>query len=327
MKILITGGAGYVGSACLRHMAAEGHDVVAYDNLVEGHPKAVGDNKLVVGDIADTEKLKETLASFQAEAVMHFAAATNVGESVENPEYHYRNNVGGTLSLLNAMRETGVKRMLFSSTSSTYGLSDRVPMDETTPQIPINPYACSKLAVEWMIADFARAYGFGYTLLRYFNAAGADPSGVFGEYHDPETHIIPRILEVAMGQRDKLMVFGTDYKTTDGTCLRDYVHIDDLASAHRLALEATTPETSDVFNIGIGNGSTVKEVISACERVTGKEIAWEAAPRRAGDPTALVSDPTKLVNQLGWKPKYNDIEDIIKTAWAWHQANPNGYED
>lgn len=325
MKILITGGAGYVGSACLRYVAKQGHDVLAYDNLVEGHPSAVGDNDLVVGDIADTEKLTTTLKEFGADAVMHFAAATNVGESVENPEYHYRNNVGGSLSLLNAMRAADVKRMLFSSTSSTYGLSDRVPMDEDTPQIPINPYACSKMAVEWMIRDFAHAYGLGFTLLRYFNAAGADPSGKFGEYHDPETHIIPRALEVVMGMRDKFQVYGTDYATSDGTCLRDYVHIDDLASAHLLAIEATTPETRQVFNIGTGQGFTVNEILDACERVTGKTIKREYVQARAGDPTALVSDPTKLKSVLGWDPQYTTVDSIIETAWAWHHGNPDGY--
>lgn len=326
MRILITGGAGYVGSACLRYVAARGHEVLAYDNLVEGHPGAVGDNPLVVGDIADTEKMTTTLKEFGADAVMHFAAATNVGESVENPEYHYRNNVGGTLSLLCAMREAGVKRMLFSSTSSTYGLTDKVPMDEETPQQPMNPYACSKMAVEWMIHDFAHAYGLGYTLLRYFNACGADPSGDYGEYHDPETHIIPRVLEVVLGQREVFEVYGTDYPTRDGTCLRDYVHIDDLGQAHLLAIEATTPETRDVFNIGSGTGYTVNEIIEACERVTGEKIARTDGPRRPGDPTALVCDPAKLKTQLGWKPEYNTIEGIIETAWKWHSRFPNGYE-
>lgn len=325
MKILITGGAGYVGSACLRYLAKEGHDVLAYDNLVEGHPKAVGGSPLVVGDIADTEKLTQTLNDLGADAVMHFAAATNVGESVENPEYHYRNNVAGSLSLLNAMRESGVKRMLFSSTSSIYGLTDKLPMDEETPKQPMNPYACSKMAVEWMIHDFARAYGIGYTLLRYFNACGADPSGEFGEYHDPETHIIPRILEVALGHRELFEIYGTDYPTKDGTCLRDYVHIDDLATAHSLAIEATSPETRDSFNIGSGTGYTVNEVIAACERVTGKPIERRNSPRRAGDPVALVCDPTKLKEQLGWQPEYTSIEAIIETAWAWHTANPEGY--
>lgn len=325
MKILLTGGAGYVGSAALRHLARNGHEVLAYDNLVEGHPKAVGDNRLVVGDIADTEFLTDTLKEFGADAVMHFAAATNVGESVTRPDYHYGNNVGGTLSLLNAMKAAGVQRMLFSSTCATYGMTERDFMDENTPQDPFSPYARSKLTVEWMIRDFAHAYGMGFTLLRYFNASGADPSGEYGEYHDPETHIIPLVLETALGKRDIIKVFGTDYPTPDGTCIRDYIHIDDLASAHRLAIEATTPETAEVFNIGTGQGQSVMEIITACERVTGMEIQKEIAERRPGDPPKLVADPTKLKTQLGWEPQYTSIEDTIATAWAWHQEHPEGY--
>lgn len=325
MKILITGGAGYVGSACLRHLAKNGHDVLAFDNLVEGHPDAVAGHPLVEGDIADTKHLTRTLKDFGAEAVMHFAAATNVGESVTNPEYHWRNNTAGSLSVLNAMRDAGVRKLIFSSTSSTYGLSDKIPMNEDTPQIPLNPYACSKLAVEWMIRDFAHAYGMGFTLLRYFNAAGADPSGDFGEFHDPETHLIPRVLEVALGQREEIHVYGTDYPTPDGTCLRDYVHIEDLAQAHRLALEASTQTTAAVYNIGIGTGYTVKQVIDACRRVTNHDIKVVEAARRAGDPTALVSDPTKLVAELGWSPIYTSLEAIVETAWTWHRNHPKGY--
>jgi UDP-glucose 4-epimerase len=325
MKILITGGAGYVGSACLRHLARRGYAVMAYDNMVEGHPKAVEGNPYVVGDIADTEMLTKTLKDFGADAVMHFAAATNVGTSVTDPEYHWRNNTGGSLSVLNAMRAAGVQKLIFSSTSSTYGLTEVVPMNEDTPQVPMNPYANSKLAVEWMIRDFAHAYGIGFTLLRYFNAAGADPSGEFGEYHDPETHIIPRVLEVAQGRRTHFDIYGTDYKTPDGTCLRDYVHIEDLGQAHRLALEATTPETRAVYNIGIGKGYTVREVIDACRRVTNHDIPTKDVTRRAGDPTALVSDPTRLVSELGWQPEHSDLENIVKTAWAWQQRYPDGY--
>jgi UDP-glucose 4-epimerase len=326
MKILVTGGAGYVGSACLRYIARRGHGVIAYDNLVEGHPKAVDDQELVVGDIADTEKLTQVLRRFGADAVMHFAAATYVGESVTNPEYHYRNNVGGTLSLLNAMRAAGVKRMLFSSTCATYGMSPEVPMTENTRQDPFSPYARTKLAVEWMIRDFSHAYGLGFTLLRYFNASGASPDGRFGEYHNPETHLIPLVLQVALGQREKLMVYGTDYPTPDGTCIRDYIHIDDLASAHLLAIEATAEDTNEVFNVGTGTGQSVFEIVQACEKVTGKSIAREISPRRPGDPPALVADPTKLKTKLGWKPQFTAIEDTVRTAWAWHQANPKGYE-
>ena len=325
MKILITGGAGYVGSACLRHLGQMGHEVLAYDNLVEGHPKAVGGHPLVRGDIADTALLTRTMKDFGAEAVMHFAAATNVGISVVDPEYHWRNNVAGSLSVLNAMRAAGIDRLLFSSTSSTYGLSEKVPMTEETPLQPINPYARSKLSVEWMIRDFAEAYGMGFVLLRYFNAAGADPSGEFGEYHDPETHIIPRILEVALGRREAVELYGTDYPTHDGTCLRDYVHIEDLAQAHRLAIEAVTPEHREVFNIGAGTGYTVREVIEACKSVTNAEIKVVEAPRRAGDPVALVCDPTKLKTELGWTPAYTSLRDIVQTAWTWHARYPDGY--
>jgi UDP-glucose 4-epimerase len=325
MKILITGGAGYVGSACLRYVAAQGHEVMAYDNLVMGHRGAVDDHPLVVGDIADTALLTQTLKEFGADAVMHFAAATYVGESVENPEYHYRNNVGGTLSLLNAMRAADVKRLLFSSTCATYGMTESETMSETTPQDPFSPYARTKLAVEWMIRDFAEAYGMGFTLLRYFNASGADPDGRHGEDHRPENHLIPLVLEVPLGQRDKIRVFGNDYPTPDGTCIRDYVHTQDLASAHLLAIMATEVTTREVFNIGTGNGQSVMQIIEACEKVTGQSIAREIVERRPGDPPRLVAKPDKLKTQLGWEPQYSDIEKTIQMAWAWHKANPNGY--
>lgn len=326
MKILVTGGAGYVGSACLRYIASQGHAVLAYDNLCEGNRKAVGEHELVVGDIAETDKLTQVLKSFGADAVMHFAAATCVGESVDDPEYHYRNNIGGTLSLLNAMRAAGTKRMLFSSTCATYGSSPKVPMSEDTPLDPCSPYARTKLAVEWMIRDFSHAYGLGFTLLRYFNAAGADPSGRYGEYHTPETHLIPIVLSAALGQRDKVLVFGNDYPTPDGTCIRDYIHVDDLASAHLLAIEKTTADTKEVFNVGTGNGQSVLEIIEACEAVSGKKIPREYAPRRPGDPPALVADPKKLMTRLGWKPKYTVVKDLIATAWEFHRAHPNGYD-
>jgi UDP-glucose-4-epimerase GalE len=325
MRILVTGGAGYVGSAALRHMLAHGHEAVAYDNLVEGHPKAVGDAKLVVGDIADTAKVEATLEDFGADAVMHFAAATNVGESVGNPGYHYGNNIGGTLSLLRAMNAAGVKRMLFSSTCATYGMTDSEYMAEDTPQEPFSPYARTKLAVEWMIRDFAAAHGLGFTLLRYFNASGASPDGAFGEYHDPETHLIPLVLDVPLGRRKEILVFGDDYPTPDGTCIRDYVHIDDLASAHRLAIEATSVDTAEVFNIGTGTGQSVMEIIDACERVVGEEIPRRVVDRRPGDPPRLVANPTKLKEGLGWSPRYTSIDDTIRTAWEWHRNNPDGY--
>jgi len=327
MRILVTGGAGYVGSACLRHVAAEGHEVMAYDNLVQGHAAAVDGHPLVVGDIAETDRLAATLRDFGAEAVMHFAAATYVGESVERPDYHYRTNVAGTLSLLEAMRAAGIGRLLFSSTCATYGMSARVPMTEDTPQEPFSPYARTKLAVEWMIRDFAHAYGLGFTLLRYFNAAGADPSGAHGEDHHPENHLIPLVLQTALGQRPQIKVFGTDYPTPDGTCIRDYVHVDDLAAAHLLAIEATGPETAEVYNIGTGQGISVMEILAACEAVTGRAIPRAIAPRRPGDPPALVADPARLRDRLGWRPRYTAIQETIATAWAWHRTHPAGYGD
>lgn len=327
MKIFITGGAGYVGSACLRHAAAQGHEVMAFDNLVQGHRAAVDGHPLVEGDIADTDLLIRTLKDFGAEAVMHFAAATYVGESVDNPAYHYGNNIGGTLSLLNAMRAAGVNKMLFSSTCATYGMTQSETMSEATPQDPVSPYARTKLAVEWMIRDFAAAYGMGFTLLRYFNASGADADGRHGEDHNPENHLIPLVLQVPLGQRDKLLIFGDDYPTPDGTCIRDYVHTSDLASAHILAIEATDTTTAEVYNIGTGNGQSVMQIIEACEKVTGKSIPREVVARRPGDPPRLVADPEKLKTQLGWEPQYTDIEKTIATAWAWHLGHPNGYKN
>lgn len=325
MKILVTGGAGYVGSACLRFLLSQGVDAYAYDNLVQGHCEAVPQGRFIQGDIADTAAVTDALTKIKADAVMHFAAATCVGESVDDPEYHYRNNIGGTMSLLNAMRKAGVQRMLFSSTCATYGMTPKVPMSESTPQEPFSPYARTKLTVEWMIRDFAHAYGLGFTLLRYFNASGASSCGNFGEDHSPENHLIPLVLQVPLGQRDKITVFGTDYPTPDGTCIRDYVHVDDLASAHWLAIGATTPNTREVFNIGTGNGQSVMQIIKACEEVTGQSIKVDTTDRRPGDPPALVADPAKLKTQLGWKPMYSDIRDTIATAWKWHQSHPQGY--
>ncbi len=325
MRILVTGGAGYVGSACLRYLLDNGHEALAYDNLVQGHPEAVPGDRFVRGDIAETDRLAATMREFSAEAVMHFAAATCVGESVEDPEYHYRNNIAGTLSLLDAMRQTGVQRLLFSSTCATYGLSPKCPMSEEAPQDPVSPYARTKLAVEWMIRDFSVAYGLGFTLLRYFNAAGASSDGQYGEDHDPENHLIPLVLQVPLGRRERILVFGNDYPTPDGTCIRDYIHVDDLAAAHKLAIEATTPTTQQVFNVGTGNGASVLEVIRACEEVVGQSISYEAVERRPGDPPALVADPAKLKSALGWEPRYPNIGATVKTAWKWHRTHPNGY--
>jgi len=325
MNILLTGGAGYVGSACLRLLKKSGHRVVAFDNLVEGHVDAVDGADLVVGDIRDTQLLEKTLREYKIEAVMHFAAATNVGESVVNPAYHYDNNIGGTLSLLNAMAAVGVKKILFSSTCATYGLNPSSPMAEDADQDPCSPYARTKLAVEWMIRDFAHTYGMGFTILRYFNAAGASSDSRFGEYHHPETHLIPLVLQDILDGSDALKVFGDDYPTKDGTCIRDYVHIEDLASAHLLAMEAIEPDTQEVYNIGTGNGQSVLDIIKACELVSGHKVKYTIVERRPGDAPELVADPRKLQARLGWKPQYPDIEDTVRTAWVWHKNSPDGY--
>jgi UDP-glucose 4-epimerase len=309
----------------MRWMLAKGHACTAYDNMKEGHAQAIPADRLIVGDIRDEAALTAALQKSKAEAVMHFAAATYVGESVTDPDYHYHNNVFGTLCLLRAMKQAGVKRMLFSSTCATYGMNPKVPMSEESVQDPFSPYARTKLCVEWMIRDFAHAYGLGFTLLRYFNAAGADPDGKFGEDHRPETHIIPIVLEIPMGKRKEFTLFGTDYPTPDGTCVRDYIHTSDLAQAHQLAIEATTPTTAEVYNIGTGNGQSNLQIIRACEEVTGIKVPVMHAPRRPGDPPALVADPTKLKTRLGWKPQYADIVKTVATAWAWHKTHPNGY--
>ncbi len=327
MRVFLTGGAGYVGSACLRYMLQQGHEAMAYDNLSLGHRAAVPGDRLVVGDIHDTEALVRAMKEFCPQAVMHFAASAYVGESVADPHKYYHNNIVGSLSLLRAMREAGVRRLLFSSTCSTYGEAPRLPMTETSPQNPGNPYARTKLAVEWMIRDFAAAYGLGFTLLRYFNAAGADPDGQHGEDHTPESHLIPLVLKVAMGRMDRVKVFGGDYPTPDGTCIRDYVHTYDLATAHLLAITAMDEKTAEVFNVGTGQGASVLEVIRTAQSVTGRQITYEMVERRAGDPPALVADAGKLGKQLGWSPRYPTAREVIATAWKWHVGHPGGYQD
>lgn len=327
MRIFLTGGAGYVGSACLRYMLAQGHEAWAYDNLRLGHRAAVPGERLTVGDIQETTALTRAIRHFSPDVVMHFAAAAYVGDSVHDPAFYYRNNVSGSLSLLEAVRAAGVKRLLFSSTCSTYGDEAPCPIREVTAQNPSNPYARTKLAIEWAIRDYARAYGLGFTLLRYFNAAGADPDGSHGEDHKPETHLIPLVLQVALGQREKIQVFGSDYPTPDGTCVRDYVHTHDLATAHLLAATKLTEKSEAVYNVGTGRGQSVMEVIRACEQVTGRAIANEKISRRAGDPPALVADPARLRAELGWEPRFTEIRDTIASAWAWHRSHPDGYGD
>jgi len=325
VKILVTGGAGYVGSHAARLLDRAGHEVWIYDNLSRGHRAAVLPGRLIEGELADTVKLVDIMRAKGIEAVMHFAAFALVGESVEDPSLYYRNNVLGSLSLLDAMNTAGVRKIVFSSTTATYGDPERVPISEDEKQLPINPYGFTKLAIEHALADYAVAYDFGYAALRYFNAAGASPDGDLGEDHDPESHLIPIVLQVALGQREHITVFGDDYPTPDGTCIRDYVHIDDLGSAHLSALERLTPGEGIQLNLGTGKGNSVREVIDACRRVTGHAIPEVMGQRRPGDPPELVADSRRAKAELDWQPQYTDIESIVETAWRWHSSHPKGY--
>jgi UDP-glucose 4-epimerase len=325
MRILVTGGAGYVGSHCLRRLLSAGHEVVVYDNLRQGHRQAVPSGLLVEGDLADEAKLTDLLKGRKIEAVMHFAALALVGESVEKPDLYYRNNVVGSFHLLEAMRRAGVGKIVFSSTTAIFGSPEKMPIAETTPQQPINPYGFSKLVVERMLDDYAAAYGFSFAALRYFNAAGAAADGSIGEDHTPESHLIPIVLQVALGQRESISIFGDDYPTPDGTCVRDYVHVEDLAAAHLAALERLESGKAINVNLGTGRGYSVRQVIDACRQITGHSIPTVTAPRRAGDPPELIADSRLARELLDWTPKYATIESIVETAWRWHKAHPRGY--
>jgi UDP-glucose-4-epimerase GalE len=327
MRILVTGGAGYIGSHAVRLFLECGHDVWVYDNLCAGHRAAVPAERLLVGDLAEEQRLDHALVMHRIEAVVHFAAFALVGESVENPAKYYQNNLVNSLRLLEAMRRHRVGRIVFSSTCATYGVPQQVPITEDEPQNPINPYGNSKLAVERALADYAAAYGWGFAALRYFNAAGAHPGGTIGEDHDPESHLIPIVLQAVLGQRPAVTVFGTDYPTPDGSCVRDYIHVDDLAEAHLLALEALAPGKALRYNLGTGRGYSVREVIRAAEEVTGKKVPVQEGPRRAGDPPALVAASARVQRELGWRPRYTDLRSIVETAWNWHRAHPHGYDD
>jgi UDP-glucose 4-epimerase len=325
MKILVIGGAGYVGSHTVRCLARNGHEVYVYDNLSKGHLQSVKEAELIEGELADRANLIRVFAEKNIEAVMHFAAFALVGESVAQPAIYYQNNVSATLELLEAMRATEVRKIVFSSTTATYGQPERIPIAETTPQIPINPYGFTKLVIEHALTDYAAAYGFGCAALRYFNAAGASPEGDIGEDHDPESHLIPIVLQTALGQREKIGVFGDDYPTPDGTCIRDYIHVDDLADAHLKALDLLRPSTNLQLNLGTGAGHSVRAVIEACRKVTGHPIPLSIEARRPGDPAELVADSSLAQNILNWKPRYTDIESIVETAWNWHRSHPRGY--
>lgn len=319
-NILVTGGAGYIGSHTCKALRIHGYTPITYDNLSRGHREAVKWGPLEIGDLADQARLGEVMARYNPEAIIHFAALAYVGESIDNPGKYYRNNVAGTLSLLDAAHRNGIEKIVFSSTCATYGVPDRLPISEASPQQPINPYGMSKLMVERVLSDYQRAYGLRAIVLRYFNAAGADPEGEVGESHSPETHLVPIVIDVALRRRDRVTIFGADYDTHDGTCIRDYVHVSDLADAHVLALRRLEVE-SDLLalNLGNGRGFSVREVIAAVERATGTKIVAEYGPRRPGDPACLIASAEKAQNLLGWHAKFSRIDQIIDTAVRWHR--------
>ncbi len=327
MKVLVTGGAGYVGSHTVMELRRLGHEPVVFDNLSEGHARSVGGCALIRGDLGDEARTEAALAESGAEAVMHFAASAYVGESVQDPQKYYFNNLVNTLKLLRAMRRAGVNRFVFSSSCTIYGVPQRVPIREDARIQPINPYGRTKAAVEGALADYAAAYGLKHASLRYFNAAGAAPDGSIGEDHDPETHLIPLVIHAALGKRDAISIFGTDYPTPDGTCVRDYVHVLDLASAHVMAMEALDERGAMAFNLSTGRGHSVREVIEVVKAVSGRDFGVVEADRRPGDPPQLVGSPEKIARELGWEPRWPEIERIVRTAWQWHSAHPVGFGD
>jgi UDP-glucose 4-epimerase len=327
MKVLVTGGAGYVGSHALVELVRARHEPTVFDSLAEGHAPAAGDCPLIRGDLADEAQIARALKVSGAQAVMHFAAYAYVGESVEDPEKYFFNNVVSTLNLLRAMRGAGVDRLVFSSSCTVYGIPARVPITEDFPVGAINPYGHTKQTVELILADYAPAYGLKYASLRYFNASGAMPDGSKGEDHDPETHLIPLVIYAAMGRRPNISIYGTDYPTPDGTCIRDYIHVLDLATAHVMAMEALDERGTMVYNLSTGEGHSVREVIQTVEAVSGRKVKVEEGPRRPGDPPALVGSPEKVRRELGWQPRYPSLEEIVRHAWKWHSGRRNGYAD
>jgi len=326
MNVFVTGGAGYIGSHVVRLLGEAGHAVRVFDNLSEGHAAAVAAGVLVKGDLADAPALDAALRG-GFDCVMHFAASCSVPESMTDPEKYYRNNVVASLALLAAMRRAGVRRIVFSSSAATYGNPVKVPIPEDHPTEPINAYGQTKLDFEHALRYAAEAYGLGYAALRYFNAAGAAPDAAIGEDHRPEGHLIPIVLQAALGKREAVTVYGTDYETPDGTCVRDYIHVYDLAQAHILAMEAIEPRKGLTFNLGNGAGYSVREVIESAARVTGRRIPTKEGPRRAGDPPTLVASSEKIIRDLGWKPRFPELDRIVETAWRWHAAHPDGYGD
>jgi UDP-glucose 4-epimerase len=329
MKVLVAGGAGYIGSHCVRQLIAAGHQPIVVDNLVYGHRAAVAPEiPFYDVDFGDAAGIERVFTEHRIDVVMHFAAYAYVGESVTNPIKYYRNNLAAPLTLLEVMLKHGVKKFVFSSTCATYGVPARLPITEDLPQAPINPYGQTKLDVENLLKALARSHGLSFAAFRYFNAAGASEDGKIGEDHEPETHLIPLAIGAAQGLRPALQVFGTDYPTPDGTCLRDYVHVDDLSRAHIAVFEKlAAPGSQFFYNLGTGTPTSVKEVINAVEKVSGLKVPVAYAPRRAGDPPALFADSTKAKTELNWTPKFSTIEPIIETAWRWHKAKPKGYGD
>jgi UDP-glucose 4-epimerase len=327
MRILLTGGAGYVGSACLRWLLKHGHDAVAYDNLYQGNAQAVPESRLIVGDLSDLNLLTESLRSRRIEAVMHFAAMASVPESISDPDTYYQVNVVGTKNVLDAMRAAGVDRIVISSTAATYSFAAEMPLSEDSPQVPEVPYGTTKLAAEWMVKDYAKAYGLGYVIFRYFNASGADLDGGHGECRKSEGHLIPLMFSVAVGRRKELLIFGNDYETPDGTCVRDYVHVEDLAQAHELAVKLVKQGEGRVYNLGTGHGASVLEVLRASEQVVGRPISHRFVDRRSGDPAVLIASSEKAKRELGWQPVHSDIGEIVASAWRWHAGHPLGYCD
>jgi len=331
MRVLVTGGAGYVGSFAVRRLLREGHHVVAIDNLCQGHRNALPADVLVIGDIADRELLARLMREHEFEAIMHFAGATSVSESVQRPDLYWRNNTVNSLGLLETMLANDVRKIVFSSTAAIYGATGEVPLREDAPKNPVCPYGHSKLAIERMIQDMSRAYGLGYVILRYFNAAGASADGSHGEAHRPETHLIPRVVQAALGRTEAVEIYGDDWDTSDGTCLRDYVHVEDLAQAHELAVtrcpEPGSTPAGHVLNVGTGSGHTVLQVVRAAERVTGRSVPRQVTARRPGDPAKLVASASRLRETLGWEPRFAEIEQVVESAWRWHRGHPDGYGD
>lgn len=325
MRILVTGGAGYIGSHTVALLRSSGHSVWVCDNLSTGHRESVPAECLIECELANRTGLERIFREKGIEAVVHFAASCYVGESVTDPAKYYNNNLVCTLSLLDAMRSAGVARIVFSSTCATYGIPSRVPITEDEPQKPVNPYGFTKLAIERAMIDYGHAYGLGSVALRYFNASGAAADGSIGEDHEPESHLIPLLLQTALGQRPHIQLFGTDYTTPDGTCIRDYIHVQDLADAHRRALERIQPGVLQAFNLGTGRGYSVREVIDLSHRITGRPIPIVEGPRRAGDPPELVAAADKAHRELGWQPNHTTLDTIIETAWRWHREHPKGY--